>query len=72
MEKLKGKRPRDTNQLGKRIVDIATGQADDAAEPVNQAKQDAGRKGGEARARSLSSAKRKQIAREAAETRWAS
>ena len=69
MEKPKGKRPGDTNQFGKRIVDIATGQVEDAAEPVNQAKQDGGRKGGKARARSLSSAKRKRSAREAAKAR---
>lgn len=68
----KRKRPRDTNQLRKRIVNIATGQIDDAVEPVNQARQEAERKGGEARARSLGSAKRKPVAREAAEARWAS
>ena len=39
------KRPRDTNQLAKAVVDIATGQAPDAPEPANPAKRAAGRKG---------------------------
>ena len=65
------KRPRDTNQLAKMIVDLTTG---DETEPEISVKAKAGRlgglKGGNARAAKLSPAKRKAIAKKAAEVRW--
>ena len=66
------KRPRDTNRLGKLVVDIATGQAEDEDVTVNAAKRKAGQVGGSARATSLSSSRRTEIARAAASARWAS
>lgn len=65
------KRPRDPNQLGKLIADIATGEA----ENIRPAEKDPaavalGRKGGASRAKSLTPEKRKAIAKKAAKTRW--
>jgi hypothetical protein len=68
--------PRDTNQLAKMIVDISTGNA--PPEPAAPAKNPAavalgklgGIKGGAARAKALSPAKRKAIAKKAAAKRW--
>ena len=60
------KRPRDTNQLAKLIVDIATGQVEDKPKAVS------GRSvGGKARAASLSPERRREIAKKAAAARWA-
>jgi len=61
------KRPRDPNQLAKMIVDIATGEGDqnDAAPVV------IGSAGGKARAVSISPHRRAEIARKAADARWA-
>ncbi len=72
----KPKRPRDPNQLAKRIVDIVTGEAED--ETPNKGKDPAavdlgrrgGLKGGKARAAKLSKKRRIEIARKAAATRW--
>jgi len=73
------KRPRDVNQLAKRIADIATGDADDRAPtPEGQGKDPAavslgrrgGLKGGAARAKKLTPAQRQEIARAAAQARW--
>lgn len=74
MEK-KPKRPRDANQLGKLIVDIATGQIPpeppDTRDPAAVALgRKGGLKGGKARAAKLSSAKRSEISRRAAKARW--
>ena len=72
----KGKRPRDTNQLAKFIVDVTTGQVavPDPDAGKNPAAVALGRlggiKGGKARAAKLSPAKRKQIAKKAAAKRW--
>lgn len=71
------KRPRDPNQLAKLIVDIATGEIQD--QDPNAGKDPAaihrgqlgGIKGGKARADSLSSKKRSEIAKKAASVRWA-
>jgi hypothetical protein len=64
-------RPRDPLQLGKLIVDIATGQVEDQA-PSKPAKGRAGGlKGGAARSASLDPQKRQEIARKAASARWA-
>jgi hypothetical protein len=69
------KRPRDPNQLGKLIIDIATGQVEDRPPtPEERGKDPAaaalGRKGGAARAEKLSGAHRKEIAKKAAASRW--
>ncbi len=73
------KRPRDTNQLAKLMVDILTGQVEDRQPmPEEQGKDPAavalGRKGGliggKARAAKLSQAERIESARRAAKTRW--
>jgi hypothetical protein len=68
-------KPRDINQLAKSIVDQATG---NALPPVNDGKNPAavalgklgGAKGGKARAKALSPAKRRAIAKKAAVKRW--
>jgi hypothetical protein len=70
------KRPRDANQLAKRIIDIATGQIDD--EPDDDEKNPAavalgklgGHKGGVARAKRLTPEQRRAIAVHAATIRW--
>jgi hypothetical protein len=65
------KRPRDPIQLGKLIVDIATGQVEDrvpAKEESPAAK--LAKQGGKARAAKLSAKRRQEIARQAAQTRW--
>lgn len=72
----KPKRPHDTNQLAKRIVDIATGQTQD--ENPDQGKDPAavdlgrrgGLKGGKARAKKLTAKQRSEIAKKAAKARW--
>jgi hypothetical protein len=73
------KRPRDTNQLAKLMVDILTGQVEDREPtPEKQGKDPAavslGRKGGliggKARAAKLSQAERVESARRAAKARW--
>lgn len=68
----KPKRPRDPNQLGKLIVDLSVGEAD---EPTKEDKRDPaavslGSKGGKARAAALSKKQRSEIAKNAARTRW--
>lgn len=63
-------RPRDPVQLAKLIGDIATGQVPDVVDDGKDAGAAAmGRKGGEARARSLSPAERADIARKGAKAR---
>jgi len=72
----KPKRPRDTNQLAKSIVDIATGEKDD--KPVDDGKNPAavalgrlgGLKGGKARKKALTPEQRREIAQIAAQARW--
>ncbi len=69
------KRPRDTNQLGKLMVDILTGQVEDR-EPtpeergVDPAASAMGKKGGPARAASMTPERRSEIAKAAAAKRW--
>ena len=71
------KRPRDTNQRAKAIVDIATGESsEDKPDSAKDAAAVAlgrrgGLKGGLARAKKLSPARRKEIAEKAAQARWA-
>lgn len=57
-------RPRDTNQLGKLIVDIAVGDVQDDEPTSNKAR------GGLARAKALTPEQRKKIATKAAVARW--
>lgn len=65
------KRPRDPVQLGKLIVEIATGQIEDKqVSDKNAAAVEMGRKGGAARAAKLTADERAEIARKGAETRW--
>jgi hypothetical protein len=67
-------RPRDANQLAKRIVDLATGAAsEDKAAPLTPAQEFArsgGLKGGTARANALGPERRAEIAKKAAAKRW--
>lgn len=68
-------RPRDPNQLAKLILDMTTGELPNDSpkapdSPAIQARRKGGLKGGKARARKLSSAKRKKIAKRAARARW--
>jgi hypothetical protein len=75
-------RPRDSNQLAKLIVDIATGQVEDKPElrPEDASKDPAavslgrrgGLKGGKARAAKLTPEQRAGIAKRAAAKRWGS
>ena len=67
-ENKKMKRPRDTNKLAKAVVDIATGQAEDTKPKTTPKRAN----GGYARARSVSSERRQEIARTAAAARWGS
>ena len=66
------KRPRDPIQLGKLVVDIATGQVEDRAPPVPEETAGAklAKKGGKARAAKLSAKRRREIAHQAAQARW--
>ena len=66
----KPKRPRDPNQLAKRIVDIATGDEIDDAPAKDEAAVSLGRKGGKARAANTTPERRAEIARKAAAKRW--
>ena len=73
----KPKRPRDTNQLAKLILDLATGDAEEE-NLQNEGKDPAavalgrkgGKKGGRARAEKLTAEQRSEIARNAAKARW--
>jgi hypothetical protein len=69
------KRPRDPNQLAKLIVDIASGEAEDAVSPKMRSPEGVrgragGLKGGNARSALLSPEDRTKIARRAAKARW--
>jgi len=71
----KPKRPRDPNQLGKLIVDLSVGEADDSRNLPDESGKDPaavalGKKGGKARAAKLSARRKSQIARNAAVKRW--
>jgi hypothetical protein len=72
----KPKRPRDTNQLAKFIVDLATGETelpktDDGKDPAAVALgRKGGLKGGRARADSMTAKRRAEIAKKAAKARW--
>ena len=70
------KRPTDANQLGKLVVDLATGDATepDPDEGKNPAAVELGRrgglKGGKARAAKMTPEQRSEAARKAAKVRW--
>jgi hypothetical protein len=71
----KKKRPRDLNVWAKRMVDIVSGEVTDREPtPEEQGKDPAavalGKKGGAARASSLTKKQRSEIARKAAAKRW--
>ena len=66
-------RPRDPVQVGKLMVDIMTGHVPDAVDDGKDAGAAAmGRKGGAARAASMTKEQRAEIARKAAAKRWGS
>jgi hypothetical protein len=70
------RRPRDPNQLGKLVIDIATGEVEDRPPtPEERGKDPAaaalGSKGGRARAKTMTAEQRANIARRAAKSRWA-
>ena len=58
------RRPKDINELGKLVVDIAVGDVEDHEPKSKKAK------GGEARAMILTPERRKEIATKAAAARW--
>jgi hypothetical protein len=70
------KRPRDPNQLGKLIVDLATGEVEHS--PTDDGKNPAavelgrkgGLKGGKARAAKMTAEERSAAAKRAAQARW--
>jgi hypothetical protein len=70
------KRPRDSNQLAKLIVDISTGDAMDVSPDAGKDPSAiergrlGGLKGGKARADALTPSKRRKIAQKAASARW--
>ncbi|HZP72998.1 MAG TPA: hypothetical protein VFA97_06430 [Gaiellaceae bacterium] len=70
------KRPRDPNQLGKLLVDLATGNAqelnaDEGKDPAAVALgRRGGLKGGKARAANMTPEQRSEAARKAAAARW--
>jgi hypothetical protein len=75
------KRPRDLNQLAKRLVDDATEDTPAEAAEQEQPEKDplavelgrrGGLKGGKARAEKLTSEERRESARRAAQARWSS
>jgi hypothetical protein len=70
MTKDRPKRPRDTNQLAKAIVDVATGEPEKTERATVARARKGGRVGGPARKRALTPEQRSEIARLAAEARW--
>jgi hypothetical protein len=67
------KRPRDTNELAKLIVDLATGDAteqESVESDMGKLGRSGGLKGGDARAASMTPERRREIAKAAAEKRW--
>lgn len=68
------KRPRDTNELARLIVGLATGETEEAEAPVTSPMGELGRagglKGGKARAAALTPEQRSEIAKKAAAKRW--
>jgi hypothetical protein len=77
MNKTRPARPRDMNQLAKRIVDLSVGEETED-QPIEREKNPhavalgrlGGQRGGKARAERLTATKRSEIARVAARSRW--
>ena len=65
------KRPRDTNQLAHAVVKVSLEGEPDPNEGKNLGAVELGSRGGKARAEKLDRSKRGEIARKAAQTRWA-
>src|SRR4051794_2580159 len=67
------KRPRDSNERAKLIVDIATGESDEPKAPAAKRteRSRAGESGGKARAEALTPERRREIAKRASAARWA-
>jgi hypothetical protein len=72
----RSRRPRDPNQLGRLIVDIATGEVEDTPEDTGKDPaavalgRKGGLKGGKARAAKMTAEERSVAAKRAAEARW--
>jgi hypothetical protein len=66
----KPKRPRDTNQLAKMVIDIATGEVEESKADANARGVAGGKVGGAARAKALSPERKREIAKKAAASRW--
>lgn len=64
------KRPADAVGLAVMIGKIATGEMEDTRESLSSAAAEMGRKGGKARAESMTPGRRAEIARKAAAKRW--
>lgn len=64
------KRPADAIGAAIKVAKIATGEIENDADPTNDLRDKSAKKGGEARARSLTAEQRAEIARVAAEARW--
>lgn len=76
-EMQKQRMPRDTAQLAKRVIDLATGEVEPEPERVKDTAavelgRQGGLKGGKVRAAKLSPERRREIARKAAAARWKS
>lgn len=66
----RSKKPADLNRLAASIVSEATDKTPQPEAPQVRAGREGGRKGGKARAKGLSPARRSKIARDAANARW--
>ena len=66
----KPKRPRDSNQLAKFIVDMATENEEPVHEPDTSGQRKGGLRGGKSRAEKLTGPERVDIAEKAAAARW--
>lgn len=67
------KRPRDPNQMAKQLIDIVSGEVEDALSAAKKSPdrhRAGGLKGGAARAKKLTPESRAEIAQKAARSRW--
>jgi hypothetical protein len=70
MAKKPPKRPRDPNQLARRVVELATGEAADPDPKLHAGQRKGGKKGAASRAKALTPEQKSEIARVAAAARW--
>lgn len=70
MSMARPRRPRDSNQIAKLMVDLSTGEAEEPAPDEPSGKRRGGKAGGRARAAALTAEQRQAIARKAAAARW--